>query len=203
MKIAIIGATGNVGSRVVKEALNRGHKVTGICRHPEKLPAHENLKAVKGDVHKPEEISKILAVHDLVISAVHFADFDGQELIDEIKNSGVKRYISMGGAGSLEIEPGVQLIDTPDFPPEFFGEASPGRDYLNLLRQEKDLEWTFLCPQLYLVPGERTGKFRIGKDELLFNEKGESTISIEDLAVAMIDEAENPQHIRERFTVGY
>jgi uncharacterized protein len=203
MKIALIGATGNVGSRVLKEALQRGHQVTGIVRHPDKLPTHKNLKSIKADIKDTEAMTKALAGHDIIISAVHYTDFDAPTLLNEIKKSGVKRYMLMGGAGSLEVKPGLQLADSPDLPQEYKLEASLGRDYLNLLRKEKEVQWTVLSPQLMLVPGERTGKFRIGTDQLLFNKDGQSIISMEDVAYAMMDEIENPKFIQKRFTVGY
>ena len=119
------------------------------------------------------------------------------------EKAGVKRFITVGGAGSLEIEPGKQLVDTPEFPAEWKEGALAARDFLNVLKNENELDWTFLCPSIMLKPGKRTGNFRIGKDNPLFDENGNSEISVEDLAVAMLDELENPQFIQQKFTVGY
>ena len=203
MKIALVGATGNVGSRILKEALNRGHQVTAIVRNTERLPHHPDLVAKKGDITRGAAAAALLAGHDAVISSVRFKDVGAQPVIDAVRAAGVKRLLVVGGAGSLEVAPGVQLLDTPQFPAAYKPEASAGREFLNTLRSAQDLEWTFLSPSALLIPGERTGKFRIGGDQLLKDAAGESKISMEDLAVAMIDELEKPQHVRQRFTAGY
>lgn len=203
MKIALIGATGNIGTKILKELLHRGYHVTGISRHPEKMIQHKNLTPVKGDVHDSDAMVKILYGHDVVISSIHFMDFDGQTLLNTVKQSGACRYLVVGGAGSLEVAPGVQVLDTPSFPDEYRQEALLGREYLTLLQTEKVLDWVYLSPQLMLMPGERTGKFRIGTDQIIFNEKGQSTISEEDLAYAVVDELENQMFTQQRFTVGY
>lgn len=202
-KLALIGASGNVGSKILAEALSRGHQVTGIVRNPEKLPQHPNLTAVRGDVYDAEGLAKLLAGHDAVISSVHYTASDPALLLQAVKASGVKRYLVVGGAGSLEVAPGVALVDTPEFPALYKEEASKGRDYLNLLRGETGLDWTFLSPSAVIAPGERTGKFRLGGDQLLVGADGQSRISQEDYAVALIDELEKPAHSRQRFTVGY
>jgi len=201
MKIALIGATGYVGSKILQEALERGHEVTGIVRNPEKLPKHPKLKAVKGDIKQNDDMINKLKGHDVIISSVDYED--GELLLDAIKKSGVRRYIAMGGTGSLEVKPGVQFVDTPEFPEMYLERALTTRDYYNLLRQEKDLDWTVVVPSLYLLPGEHTGKFRIASDNMLVNNEGKSAISLEDFSHAMLDEIEHPQYIRKRFTVGY
>lgn len=203
MKIAVIGATGNAGSRIVDELLDRGHHVTGIARHPEKLPARDGLTAQKGDAHEPDYLATLLHGHDSVISAIRFIDADAHSLIDAVKKAGVKRYFVVGGAGSLEDETGKQLVDSPDFPAAYFAEASKGREFLNALRQENDLSWTFLSPAMIFAPGKRTGSFRLGKDRVLISAEGKSFISMEDYAIAVADELENPKHIRMRYTIGY
>jgi uncharacterized protein len=153
-------------------------------------------------VFEKPDLVQLLKGHDAVISAVHFSASDPRQLIEAVKESGVKRYFVVGGAGSLEVAPGVKLIETPQFPPEYKAEASKGGDFLDLLRNEKALDWTFLSPSAVIAPGERTGQFRLGKDQLLTNDKG-SHISWEDYAIAAVDELERPAHIRQRFTVGY
>ncbi len=203
MKLALIGATGNVGAKILAEALDRGHQVTAIVRNVEKLRAHPKLTAKRADVADQAGLAKLLAGHDAVISSVHFSAFDPQKLIGAVKTAGVKRYLVVGGAGSLEVKPGAQLVDQPSFPAAYKGEALKGRGFLQLLRGENELEWTFLSPSAVIAPGERTGKFRLGGDQLLVDGNGESRISQEDYAVALIDEVEKPCHVRQRFTVGY
>jgi putative NADH-flavin reductase len=203
MKIALIGASGNVGSKILAEALNRGHHITGIVPHPDKLKPHARLTARQGDVNDEIGLAKLLFGQEAVISAVRFKLMDSRILIRAVKKAETDRLLVVGGAGSLEVAPGVQLVDTPDFPAEYKAEALAGRDFLNLLRGEKELAWTFLCPSAFFGPGKRTGKFRLGKDQLLVEEDGQSKISQEDFAIAMIDELEVPHHSRKRFTVGY
>lgn len=216
MKIALIGSTGFVGSAILKEALNRGHEVTAIARHPEKLEAQNHLTAVKSDVMDSDELSKILKGNDLVISAYNagwtnpelYNDFlkGSRSIQDAVKKSGVKRYIVIGGAGSLFIAPGIQLVDTPQFPDEWKPGALSARDYLKELKKEDQLDWTFVSPAIEMNPGtphERRGTYRTGLDNPVFDADNKSTISVEDLAVAIIDEAEHPKHIHVRFTVGY
>lgn len=202
MKVALIGATGNAGSRILGELTRRGHAVTAVVRNPEKVPGQPGVTAKKGDVFDPAGLAALLRGHDAVISAVHFTASDPVKLIEAVRASGVKRYLVVGGAGSLEVAPGKKLIDTPEFPAAYKAEAAAGGVFLDLLRQEKELDWTFLSPSAMFVPGERTGKFRLGTDQLLTNEKG-SSISFEDYAIALIDELEDPKHSRRRFTVGY
>lgn len=202
-KLALIGATGNVGSKILAEALNRDHEVTGIVRNPDKLAPHPKLTARHGDVFDVAGLAGLLAGHDAVISAVHFTASDPKLLLQAVHQSGVKRYLVVGGAGSLEVAPGGALVDTPEFPAAHKQEATAGRDFLALLRDEAALDWTFLSPSALIAPGERTGTFRLGRDQLLVGADGHSRISQEDYAVAMIDEVEKPAHIRQRFTVGY
>ncbi|WP_144577470.1 NAD(P)-dependent oxidoreductase [Agrobacterium sp. DE0009] len=201
-KIALIGASGNAGSRILKELSDRGHEVTAIARHPEKISTLRGVVAKTGDVFDGEALAALLRGHDAVISSVHFTASDPKTLIEAVRASGVPRYLVVGGAGSLEIAPGQRVVDLPDFPAAYKAEATKGAEFLDLLKQEKELDWTFLSPSAEFVPGDRTGKFRIGKDSLLSNEAG-SRISFEDYAVALVDEIEKPQHSRQRFTVGY
>lgn len=202
MKIALIGATGQAGTPILKELTSRGHQVTAIVRNPEKVQAQANVTPKKGDVFDRDGLAALLKGHDVVISAVHFTASDPQMLIDAVKAAGVKRYLVVGGAGSLEVAPGVALVSTPEFPAAYKDEATKGGEFLNLLRQEKELDWTFLSPSALFFDGPRTGTFRLGKDQLLTTEKG-SSISFEDYAIALADEVEKPAHSRQRFTVGY
>ena len=202
-KVALIGASGFIGSRLLAELSARGHAVTAIVRSPEKVAALAGVTAVKGDVFDKDGLAKLLAGHDAVISAVHFSASDPQVLLAAVKQSGVKRYLVVGGAGSLEVAPGVKLFDTPEFPAVYLDEARKGGAFLDLLKQEKGLDWTFLSPAALIQPGERTGQFRLGTDQLLVDAEGNSSISAEDYAIALVDELEKPAHSRHRFTVGY
>jgi len=203
MKIAVIGASGNAGSRITAELARRGHSVTAIARHPEKIAAQANVTPTRGDVMDQAGLARLLAGHDAAISSVHFLASDPAKLIGAAKESKVGRYLVVGGAGSLEVAPGVRLVTTPGFPVVYKAEAEKGAAFLDLLRAEKELNWTFLSPSALFTAGERTGKFRLGIDQLLTAADGKSSISFEDFAVALADEIERPVHIRQRFTVGY
>ena len=213
MKVAIIGASGMVGSAIRDEALARGHKVTAIVRNPGKIGIkNPSLAVVKGDVLK-DSVDGLVRGHDAVISAYNpgwsnpnIADDTVnayRAIIEGVKKSGVKRLLVVGGAGSLETSPGVQLIDTIQVPDLIRSAILALREVLYTLRKEKELDWTFLSPAASLVSGERTGKFRLGKDQVVRDEKGESKISVQDYAVAMVDELEKPKHSRQRFTLAY
>jgi uncharacterized protein len=203
MKIAVIGASGNVGARITAELAGRGHRVTAIVRNPEKVARLANVTAVKGDVMDQAALAGLLTGHDVAISSVHFLASDPARLIAAAKASGVGRYIVVGGAGSLEVAPGVRLVTTANFPPQYKAEAEAGGAFLDLLRRESELNWTFISPSALFVAGEKTGKFRLGGDQLLTAADGKSWISYEDYAVALADEIERPAHARKRFTVGY
>ena len=202
MKIALIGATGNAGSRILAELSRRGHAVTAIARNIEKVPALPGVVPAKADAADVKALATTLKGHDAVISSVHFTASDPSKLIAAVRESGVPRYLVVGGAGSLLVAPGVRLIDTPQFPAQYKAEAAAGGAFLELLRNETALDWTFLSPSAMFVSGERTGKFRLGGDELLSNDEG-SSISFADYAIALVDEIEKPAHSRQRFTVGY
>jgi len=203
MKIAVIGASGNAGSRISAELARRGHSVTAIARHPEKIAAQANVTATRGDVMDQAGLARLLAGHDAAISSVHFLASDPAKLIGAARESKVGRYLVVGGAGSLEVAPGVRLVTTPGFPVAYKAEAEKGAAFLDLLRAETELNWTFLSPSALFTAGERTGKFRLGNDQLLTAADGKSSISFEDFAVALADEIERPAHIRQRFTIGY
>jgi uncharacterized protein len=202
MEVAVIGASGRGGSRIVDELARRDHQVTAIARDPAKISAQANVTAVAGDLFDAG-FATLLSGHDAVVSAVHFSASDPRKLIEAVRAAGTKRYLVMGGAGSLEVAPGVRLIDTPAFPAIYKDEATKGAAFLDMLRAESGIDWTFLSPPAVIDAGSRTGKFRVGKDQLLVDEQGKSHISFEDFAVALVDEIERPQHSRQRFTVGY
>jgi putative NADH-flavin reductase len=198
MKIAVIGATGNVGQRIVAEAERRGHEVVSISRSG---GAVGNGPAVQADLTDREGIAKAIEGADAVVLSVKFQDLDVEGLLDALH--GAKRLLIVGGAASLYVAPGLQLIDTEGFPDFIKVEAEPARQALARIQRETGLDWTFLSPSVFFGPGERTGHFRLGKDELLTAADGKSHISYEDYAVALLDEIEQPRHSRQRFTVGY
>lgn len=203
MKIALIGASGNVGTRILQELVQRGHAVTAIARHPARIPLLPGVHAERGDIADPVALAAQLKGHEVVVSAVRFLDADPVILIGAVKGSGARRYLVVGGAGSLEIAPGRRLLDAPDFPAAARPEAEAGVRFLEMLRREHPLDWVFISPSALFAPGERTGHFRIGGDRLLTTADGQSRISFEDFAIALVDEIETPAHHRERFTVGY
>lgn len=217
MKISLIGATGFVGSAILKEALSRRHQVTAILRHPEKLKLRdENLVVVQGDVMDTEKLASLLKGNEMVISAYN-SGWDNPDIYNEfirgarsiqdaVKMSGARRLIVMGGAGSLLVRPGLQIVDSPNFPASVKMGSMAARDYLNMLRDEKQVDWTYISPSPNMNSansGKRTGRYRTGLDSPVFDAHNHSSISVEDLAVAALDEAENEKHSRQRFTVGY
>jgi putative NADH-flavin reductase len=212
MNIALIGASGFIGSAVLAEALSRGHQVSALVGRPERLTAHTQLRALKADVQDSAALATQLKGHQAVITAFSGhaqTDVLGyylkgfRSIVQATKQADVSRLLVVGGAGSLEVAPGVLLIDTPQFPEAYKATAEGARQALQLLREEPHLDWTLLSPSLMIVPGERTGRFRLGGDQLLFSAQGDSRISVQDYAMAMIDELEHPAHRRARFTVGY
>jgi putative NADH-flavin reductase len=203
MKIAVIGASGRAGSRIAKEAAGRGHTVTGIARNPEQIEAGPRVTAVQGDVNDPASIAPLLAGHDAVITAVRFVGCSAAKVVDALKRAGVKRLLIVGGASSLEVAPGTRLFDTPGFPEAARQEGGAGIEFLSAIKNERELDWVFVSPGAMLAPGQRIGKYRLGKDQLLKDESGKSWISMEDFAIAMVDELEKPKHSRERFHVAY
>lgn len=202
-KIAIIGATGRAGSQLLEEALRRGHSVTAIARNTAKIGQRAGVLTRAVDVADSAALQAAVAGHDVVISAAHFSTIPAAAIIDPVKKAGVKRLLVVGGAGSLLLPGGGKVIDSPGFPEEYKAEASAGGVYLDTLRKEQDLDWTFLSPSAEFVEGERTGQFRLGQDDLLVDAQGRSWISFADYAIAMLDEVEKPAHRRQRFTVGY
>lgn len=200
--IALLGATGNVGSRLLDEALSRGHQVTALVREPARLASRADLTVVAGDVKDPQA-AKALSGHDVLISSLRFADIAPDTLIDFARATGIPRPLIVGGAASLKLPDGSRLFDAPAFPAEYRSEAGAGIATLDALRGVSDLDWVFVSPQMVFAPGTRTGRFRLGDDTLLFDAAGDSHISYEDFAVALLDEVERPVHHRTRFTVGY
>ncbi len=203
MKIALIGITGRAGSRIATELLSRGHQVTGIARDTGKAAPQPQLTLRDGDAAQPDALARLLQGHDAVVSATRFDGHAAAPLLQAVRSAGVPRLLVVGGAGSLEVAPGHALIDAEGFPAEYKAEASAGRDFLNDLRQETAIGWTFLSPSAVFEPGERTGRFRLGGDALLSDAAGNSRISMEDYAIALADEIETPRHTGRRFTVGY
>ncbi|MCU1784915.1 NAD(P)-dependent oxidoreductase [Pseudomonas sp. 13B_2.1_Bac1] len=202
-KIAIIGVTGRAGSQLLEEALRRGHSVVAIARNTDTLPKRDGVTVKQVDALDAHALEQAVSGSDVVISAAHFATLPAAAVIGPVKKAGVKRLLVVGGAGSLLLPDGGRVIDSEGFPAEYKAEASAGAEFLDVLRQEKDLDWTFLSPSAEFVETERTGKFRLGQDNLLVSSAGRSWISFADYAIALIDEVETPKHSRQRFTVGY
>nr|WP_314397992.1 NAD(P)-dependent oxidoreductase [Pseudomonas lundensis] len=201
--IAIIGATGRAGSQLLEEALRRGHSVIAIARHASKIGHREHVVTKDVDVHDAQALQEAVAGSDVVLSAAHFSTLPVEAIIEPVKKAGVKRLLFVGGAGSLLLPDGTKVIDSEGFPDEYKPEATAGGQYLETLRKKQDLDWTFLSPSAEFVEGERTVKFRLGKDHLLFGADGNSWITFADFAIALLDEVEHPAHSRQRFTVGY
>lgn len=200
MKVALVGATGKAGSRVLNELVNRGHQVTGIVRHPEKIPKLGAVTAVGTDGSR-ESLAGAIKGHDAVVSSVRFIELEPEVIVSAVKDSGVKRYVVVGGAGSLLHADGTEEIQS--LPEPFKPNSLKGTQLLELLKTTDALDWTFISPSREFRPGERTGVFRYGKDHLLIDKEGNSKISFEDFALALVDELEQPKYIRQRFTVGY
>lgn len=216
MKVGLIGASGFVGKAILNELIIRGHRVTAIVRNPDNVSPTTNVRSIQTNIFNVDDTAAAVKGHDAVISAYNagwtnpnlYDDFlQGSKLIQEaVKQSGVKRIIVIGGAGSLYVADGVQLLDTPQFPKEYKAGATAARDYLNYLREENELEWTFLSPAIEMhqgTSGERKGSYRVGLENPVFATDNKSIISVEDIAVAVVDELEHPKHIRQRFTVAY
>ncbi|HEX4037296.1 MAG TPA: NAD(P)-dependent oxidoreductase [Acidobacteriaceae bacterium] len=213
MKVVVMGGSGMIGSRVVRELSERGHTVTAVARNPSRIQALPGVTAVAADLHDAERMAAILPGADAVVSAI--SPPKGQEseiipasegLLRAAHEAGVRRVLIVGGAASLLVAPGVALLDTGHLPKEWMPIATAHRDLLQRLRTTdlaKDMDWTCFSPAAFIQPGERTGKFRPGKDELVADAQGQSRISAEDYAVALVNELEHPQHVGQRFTIGY
>ena len=213
--VVLIGASGFVGTAILNELRNRGHKVTAIVRDAKKMTvSNQNLTIVEADVTDTDALKEAGKGKDAVISAYNPGWKDPHIYEDTLKNyplivesakqAGVKRLLIVGGAGTLFYAPGKMVMDADDVPAQLLpGIKSLGEFYLNTLRKEKDIDWIFLSPAANMTPGKRTAKFRIGKDDLVVDANGDSNISVEDFAVAMVDELEQEKHHKERFTIGY
>lgn len=211
MKIALIGGTGFVGQAVLAELLRRGHAVTALARDTAKYAGREGVTAVKADALDARQVADAVAGHDAVVDAynpgwtepeIHDLFLKGTDaILDGVQAAGVKRVLVVGGAGSLQVAPGLQLVDTPEFPAAYKQGALAAREALNRIRGRSALEWTFLSPPAHLAPGERSGRYQVGADELPMVDGQPAGISVADLAVAIVDEIETPKHLRKRFTV--
>lgn len=203
LNIALIGASGKIGSKIAAELISRGHTVTGIARAPEKIATVTGLSAAAGDITQPEQAAEVLKGHDAVISAASFIPGESEKLIETIRLSGVNRFLMIGGAASLLTESGERVVDSLELPDEWMVPIKEGIRAFDLLKEVDDFDWTFFSPAVMIAPGERTGKFRLGKDHVVKDENGDSKISYDDYAIAMVDELEQGQNIKSRFTIGY
>ncbi|MGC3982864.1 MAG: NAD(P)-dependent oxidoreductase [Steroidobacteraceae bacterium] len=201
-QLALIGASGNIGSRILDEALSRGHQVTGIVRNVEKLAPRNGLSPVRGDIADTQATAALIKGAEVLVVSIRWTD-NAAQVLELARLSGVKRLIAVVGAGSLEASPGVRVLDTPEFPAAWRPGAEGAARALQTLRDEKQVDWVAVSPSWNIGPGERTAKFRVGGDQLLRDAAGESRISREDFAVAILDEIETPKHHRQRMTVGY
>jgi len=214
MKILLIGATGNIGQRILKEALDRGYEVTAAQRHPEILKVrHDHLVVIKGDLLNAAELPSLLSGYDLIISAISAA---GRSTPEEFKKANEnlvaaltkrpdQRLIIVGGAGNTEIAPGVRVVHSPimDSLPEEWKPDILAHAYILDLYKASQLNWTYFSPAKDVEPGERTGKYRLGTTNMIIDGKGDSKISMEDYAAALVDEIENKQFLKQQMSIGY
>src|SRR5687768_6390835 len=216
MTIVLFGATGNIGQRIAKEALDRRHEVIGVVREPAKVKTPDpRMTLLQGDATDRASVAALGHGADAIVSAISprpnarglaapSLRAAARALIEGSREAGVKRLVVVGGAGTLEVKPGVRLMDTPGFPEMFKPEAQEGAEALEVFRNEDDgLDWTFMSPAAEIIPGERTGRYRTTHDEYLADANGRSVISFDDYAVALLDELERPRHLRRRFGVAY
>jgi len=204
--IALIGASGKIGTKITQELLDRGFAVTAIARNPEKIVARKGVTPVAGDLMDPDSLAETLKGHDAVISAAPFITDASEKLFEAVRKSGVKRYLMVGGAASLFNDKGVKVWETLQgvgIPDAVLANIAEGMRAFELLKKDEGLDWTFFSPAVMIGPGERTGKFRLGKDNVVADANGDSKISYDDYAIALIDELEQGNNIRSRFTIGY
>lgn len=202
MKVAVLGASGRAGSQITRELAARGHQVTAVARNPGRIPAADGVTTVAGDASDAAALAALIAGHDAVVSALHF-DVSASTLLGALKQAGVGRLLVTGGAAGLEVAPGVRVIDTPDFPEAWKAMAQGGIAFLDALRGETDIDWTFFSPAAFIEEGPRLGRYRTGGDQLVVDDAGQSRISFADYAIAMVDELEQHNHSRARFTAAY
>lgn len=210
LKIALFGATGMIGSRIAAEAARRGHEVSALARHPERVEHAAHITARQGDLFDVPAMTAAVAGHDILASAYAPPHDDAGKVADAAKAlvaiaraAGIKRVVAVGGAGSLEVAPGKQLVDTEGFPAQYKAYALAHRDALGVYQTATDVDWTFFAPAAIIAPGERKGTFRVGADKLIADENGNSTISAEDYAIAFVDEIESARFVRRVATVAY
>ncbi len=209
MKVALYGSTGKAGSRILKELVSRGHRVTAIARDPAKLEGIAGITSKKDDLSDVNRTTEAIRGVDAVISAYGPPQDKTDEIVEvtqrqveAVKRAGNPRLLVVGGAGGLNVAPGVTLLESGYLPDAYKPIAKSHGRALKVL-EASEIDWTYLAPAAYFEPGERTGKFRVGKDELIANEKQESRISMEDYAIALVNELEKPAHRKQRFSVGY
>lgn len=210
MNVVVYGATGNSGSEIVKELLRRGHRVTGVARKVDSLRAQPEVTAKTDDLSDVDAIAEVIRGADVVVSAYQPPADNTDALIDvtrrqidAVKKAGVSRLVVVGGAGQLEVAPGVTLIKSGHLPAEYMPIALSHEKAAEVLKSSSGINWTYIAPAAYFVPGERTGKYRTGTNNLVSDEKGESRITFADYAIALVDEIEKPKHERALFSVGY
>ena len=202
MKVAVLGASGRAGSEITKELAARGHEVVAIARKPEAIPQLPGVAPRAGDAASPAALAELIRGTDAVISALHF-DIPAATLLTALREAEVPRLLVTGGAASLEVASGKRVIDDPAFPEEWKGAALGGIAFLDALRTETEIDWTFFSPAALIFEGPRLGTWRSGIDQLVTDANGESKISFADYAVAMVDELEQHRHSRARFTAAY
>ncbi|MDB5712392.1 MAG: NAD-dependent epimerase/dehydratase [Sphingomonas bacterium] len=198
MKVALIGASGKVGQRLVAELTGRAHEVTGVARQP----AETGVPMMVADANDRTALAAAIRGNDALMVAGRFVSMDAATILGAVADAGVPRLLVVGGAGTLFIAPGLQLVDAPGMPAEFLPEVRAGKAFLEAL-QASDAEWSFLSPAAQFAPGERTGTYRLGGDDLMRDDAGNSRISYEDLAKALVDELEVRRHSRQRFSIAY
>jgi putative NADH-flavin reductase len=201
MTFTLLGATGWIGSHVLHESVARGHDIIAVARDVSPLPSHERIHPRRADINDPHSLQEVLRGATVVVSSVQFLMFHPDVLLSGLRHANVSRYLCVGGAGSLRLADGSDLVDSPGFPAEYRDEALAGREYLRRLQATPDLDWVLVSPPAMLEEGGRTGHYRVGGDSLRVDANGESRICVADFAVALIDELERPRHHRTRFTV--
>ncbi|MBH9741779.1 NAD(P)-dependent oxidoreductase [Vibrio navarrensis] len=211
MKVAVLGASGWIGSQIVEEAVTRGHQVIALVRNPSAIE-RQDVEVRQLDVLAEQDFAQALQGVDTVIASIggraagnhDMVERSAAKLLEQLPNAGVKRLLWVGGAGSLEVAPGVQLVTVPDFPAEYKDEALAQSQALQVFRSsDSPLNWTFVSPAAEIFPGEKVGQFRVGGDQLLTDAQGHSKISVADFASAMLDELETAKHAKQRISVAY